>query len=244
MAAHQRRDVRKAARKFLRRVPGHEIVAVLGFTLIPACGWLAARAMHSQYITRYGLSAVLGLCILLSYAIFILGLQNRKWPVWVFTGSMIWFVCSFALDARHWPTTRSGDNNEQYIISLASSGTPVVVSEGRTFLALAYYLPPEGAREITYLTDPADAVRLTGTNMVDIALRQAYPWLPIAGRVEAYRSFIARTRRFWLYTRSDHPLEWVREQLRDDGAQIHPTDRPFFYDVQMHLYPQQLTNEP
>jgi hypothetical protein len=59
------------------------------------------------------------------------------------------------------------------------------------------------------VADPSDAARLTGSNLVDVALVLASPWLPVPAKVEEYSHFLSHNKRFVLFAPNNHPHEWI-----------------------------------
>ena len=230
-AYRHRIAVRKAGEDLLARIPAHEGVAAVAFTLIPASGFAIARLLKSGYASRYGIAGTLGFAILLAFTVYVVGATRPAWTLGIAFGTLAWFIVSFALTARTWRNQApSGNNNESFVIAAAATGRPVVIADGRSFLEFAYYFPREAGKQLVYLDDPKLAIQLTGSDAVDTPLLLARPYLSIPGRIEDYSEFLAGNRRFWLFSWDD-PMVWVERQLRQDGAALHPSGGPYLYDV-------------
>ena len=232
-AYRRRLAVRRTAEDLLVRIPAHELVAAVAFTLVPACGFAIARFLKSSYASRYGLAGTLGFSILLAFAVYVLGAARPVWTQGIGLGTLAWFIVSFALSARTWPNQApSGNNNESFVIAAAATGRPVVIADGRSFLEFSYYFPRDAGKQLVFLDDPKLAIQLIGTDAVDTPLLLARPYLSIPSSIEDYSEFLARHNRFWLFS-WDNPMVWVERQLRQDGAVLHPSGGPYLYDVVM-----------
>lgn len=230
-AYRNRTAVRTAAADLLSRVPAHELVATLIFTLVPACGFALARFLRTSYVSRYGLSGAVGFALLFGFLGYVLCAARPVWTRWVAAVTLAWFIASFTLTARTWRNQApSGNNNEPFVIAAAATGRPVVIADGRSFLEFSYYLPRVIGKQIVYLDDPKLAMRLTGSDAVDTPMLLMRPWLSFPVRIENYGDFTTRNTRFWLFS-AEHPLVWVPRQLQLDGAAIRPAIGPNLYDV-------------
>jgi hypothetical protein len=231
-ADRHRIAVRKAAEDWLIRIPAHERVATIAFIFIPAGGVVLARFLNSSYASRHGVAGTLGFALLLAFTVYVLGAARPAWTQAVAVGALAWFIVSFALSSRTWPTQApSGNNNEPFVIAAAATGRPVVIADGRSFLEFAHYFPRDAGKQLVYLHDEKSAIKLTGSDMLDMQLLHARPYLSTPIRIEDYSEFLAGNNRFWLFS-WDNPAVWVERQLRQDGAVLHPSG-VYLYDVVM-----------
>lgn len=73
-------------------IPVHEIAAALAFTLLPVAGVLLAETVTGAFNFRYALPAVIGLSILVSWSLSMLGRQRASVGL-VLTLTLVGFSC-------------------------------------------------------------------------------------------------------------------------------------------------------
>ena len=100
----------------------------------------------------------------------------------------------------------------------SAAASPTVVSCSLQFLQLWYYTPPALKPKLSYLANPARALRWTGSDTIDrgyqaVARRAAVP-------VFDYETFISRYTEFRVY---EAGFGWLLDALRDAGATIELT---------------------
>jgi hypothetical protein len=63
------------------------------------------------------------------------------------------------------------------------AGLPLVISNGKTYLPMAYYRNGQQLSRVVALVDPVRAVRYDGTDSVDLALPILAQYLPLDVRI-------------------------------------------------------------
>lgn len=108
------------------------------------------------------------------------------------------------------------------IRSLASTQTPLAVSDGSQFLGICLARPEEARHRVFYLADRSRAVATTGTDSIDAGLLglKAADGL----NVVEYEEFIRRHRRFSVLA-GCHRMQWLVPRLVRDGCRLTMTER-------------------
>jgi hypothetical protein len=97
---------------------------------------------------------------------------------------------------------------------------PVVASGGMTFYEMNHHEDPGLLSRLYCLKDRAAAIKYEGTNLLQDfegpdEMKSA--GIPLAGKVESYRSFVAQHREFLVFGGF---LDWPILKLRDEGATV------------------------
>lgn len=205
----------------------HEITAAAGFLLVPVFAFLTGRFISHVFMTRYGLAAIIGFCVLFVAFIHRYA-DNRRvasaiLPV-LFAG---WFVAGFFVwmaGATRGNTAAAAAGSPQHVYELSPEavepGLPFVASNGLFFLEADHYAPPSFRSRLVYLTDRHAAIRYTGSDVFERGLPTFKKWFPIQAHIEDYATFVREHRRFLVFGGFDHPLGWVTKKLLDDGARL------------------------
>lgn len=185
-----------------------EIALAACFVSLPVFGLLLAKALHSPFVSRYFLSSVAGLCMLVGFAI---GARKReKWTgtalATVMACSLIWHFSNLV---RHRlrgvpeklvePSSGFSKNsslqgplgNYKLLLSNARPGEPVLVMWPIEFLYLVNYAP-ELRSQLYYI----------GWNQTDSfyrALERFHEWSPFPYHTVTAEQFFRSTPRFLLF---------------------------------------------
>ncbi len=115
---------------------------------------------------------------------------------------------------------RQGATNDVKMIldQHAASGIPIVISSGLRYLPMTYYAPAGSTRKLYAVTDPPMAVKLVGTDSVDIALLALRRYFPL--RVEDYESFVSMHREFLVVFGNEDAFDWWPARISQGGHNI------------------------
>jgi len=174
-----------------------EAALLLALLALPFPTALAVNLMHGAMLDRYLLASALG--VALTMACVMSWARERVvllFAVFVFSSVAVheftfWrSVHSLRLDNLAPPV-------EALIQKAGHPDLPVVVSDGVTYLQLAYYAPPEWKKRFVFLEDSEKAVKYSGTDSIDKNLVILRPYMPI--QVDALLEFVAAHPAFLLY---------------------------------------------
>ncbi len=212
---------RKPATLSQDNLPVEELVAALAFLLIPLSAYAVAVLVTHTYTGRYSIASLLGMSLLFC------------WGVRHFTGDRtgsalvaVLVLCALLgpeelrtlRTARHYKL--NADLQDEYPFPF-NGDLPIVVQDGRDFLKMARYAPPELARRLFYLADPEQSLRLEGSLGLDVSLLDLKNWFPL--QVEQYRSFVMHHDRFLLFwgkPAKESLIGWQMTKLLEDGARL------------------------
>jgi hypothetical protein len=201
-------------------LPVHEFAFLITLCLMPVYGNMLASTMHSPFIDRYALPAVFGFSTLLGILAARATSGNRRlgfglavgFSLWFIVGFVLWFGSLFA-EPKTWefPVAQ---------LSALPADVPIVMSDPLMFLEANYYEPPEVASRLRFLTDHDAAIQHVGTDMFDRGYYTMRRWFPIKGRIEEYRDFRAAEKRFYVFSPSQDPENWLVWKLTQEHANM------------------------
>jgi len=218
-------------------VPRHELAAAIGFALIPLPAFLISLTVTKVFFNRYGLASTAGLAILLVF------LAARAARGWAFPGvaMAIVFPTAFLIQFGVFLNGLSPASASTAVVAQPDSpekaepSLPLVLSEPGAFMKWDRYSAPEVAARSYYLWDRSAAIRFTGSELIDVGLSSMKSWYPFRSRVVPYREFLSEHKRFLLLAHWQHPLDWLVNQLLEDGASLRLRGRYgeyYLYEVQ------------
>jgi len=184
--------------------PLDEIVAAIGFLVIPIVAVVAAKLVTGAYVNRYALGAVIGVSILAGFGSappFTRTAWMRLFMVATLCG---WFFLSQARELIQ-PTgvtlPVSAGRLARPVKWLAAvppekRALPLVIADPQSFLILSQYGAPEIRARIVYLADANRALAQLGTNSVERGMLDLVkPWfgmnvVPFEPFVESHDEFL------------------------------------------------------
>jgi hypothetical protein len=211
--------------------PLHETVAVVLLTAMPIFVIVLVAGLHSPVFYRYGLTAVLGLAVLITQAFEHVSGGDLRIGVAIMLLLAGTFVERFISDAFGLPDSQPAaklmaDPEKSPIrvagnplLSMVTGDLPLVVSNPFWFPVVTHYAPPALAGRTYYLTDAEAALKFTHTDFFEFAELPLLR-LHLPGHVTPYSVFTATHRRFLVYT-SSNSFDWLLGRLQAD----HPTFR-------------------
>lgn len=197
------------------------VLAVCLSFLMPVGAVTATWLMHGGFSPRYVLPAVLGVAISFAFFSTKLSLVSRL-------ALLLLFCLSAAVDCansvrRAW-TANTGSGRlgaAQYISSLELPGKryelPLVLGNAGMFLEASIQSPLELRKRVFFVADRRHAVKITGTDSVDVGLLRLRRVAPL--NVIDYEIFRRQYARFYVLSAGNR-FEWLVDQLTLDGCQL------------------------
>ncbi len=195
-------------------VPPAHCVLALGLLWLPWIALLAAKVGGGGVAARYTIGATLGLALSGSYVAYWLG---RRASAVILMCLLLAFASK---EVVFWGAEYYGRNVRRVdidgferLLSQGDASLPVVVTNGREFVPLAYYAPRHITGRLVALLDPQAARERTGTDSIELDIEVLQRYLPIV--VRRYEEFEAAHDRFLLYATPGHGEWWQSRLLRD-----------------------------
>ncbi len=203
-----------------QHMPVAEIIATLGFCMLPIIGVILGKFVTGAFSERYVLSAVIGI----SVAAALLHHQLVGSRSVITLAVIVLFLCSFVLKggAEYIRQTRNRATWIQicnFLESESKNGLPLVSWHSNGAVELSYYCSPQVASNIFYLADPSSAQKYIGHSTIDRGLLDLKPWFPV--RVEPYETFVRSNRQFFIFGFSEYSdWNWLFSKLLEDEMQV------------------------
>lgn len=195
-------------------VPSHEIVAVIGYLLIPAVGVILAKTVIGAFSDRYALPAVIGLSAAIAWGLYSL-LEGRS----AMACGLALLLCTL-LAVKELQTYRralAGRSLQAatyaFLEANAPGDAPIIISGPMDFTELTYKAPAELAGRLIYVADPRLAFQYTGTDDAEKGLVEMKSWAGL--KVRPYNAFVASGKKCYIYA-VDYPdqNQWIIRGLR------------------------------
>lgn len=200
-------------------IPLEEGLLLAGLIALPALVYFPAAILNAPLAPRYVLSMLLGLCA----AIAIVASHRARALPWLIAGTVLIVAVG---QSDYWRFGRFPENNSRQhfdgpvlrrlVARAHAEGLPVVASNGLKYLAAAYYAESPAHIPI-YVTDPAAAFELVGTDAMERAVLKLAPFLKL--RLENRASFLASHSAFLIYSEGEL-WDWFPDRLVRDGHSV------------------------
>lgn len=211
-----------------RSMPLYELALAVAFTLVPLYAYLIAKFISHVFMSRYGLTAVIGFSILLPW---FARRSVRGNPVpglaltmlfagWFVSGFVIWMANAVPSKVAAAPNQTAPAHSYELTPEAVEPGLPFVAANGLFFLEADHYGSSAFVSRLFYLMDREAALRYTGSDPFDGGFFILRRWFPLRGSIENYEEFVRSHRRFLVFAGFNHPLEWLTKKLIDDGAEL------------------------
>ena len=197
-----------------------EASLLLTLLLLPFPTALATHLMHGVMVDRYVVASVLGVALSLAC---VMALARGR-VVLIFA---VFILSTIALhEFTFWRAAHSLrlDNPASPVEALVQKAghtdLPVVISDGTTYLQMAYYASPESKKRFVFLQDGQKAVQYSGTDSVDKGVDILQSYAPL--QVEPLSQFIAAHRTF-LFEVENNPalgLAWHPGYLQAEASSM------------------------
>ncbi|MFL6446214.1 MAG: glycosyltransferase family 39 protein [Bryobacteraceae bacterium] len=202
--------------------PAREFALAFGFILQPVVAVCLAKFVTGAFTTRYVITSVIGVTLLLTWSLARIG-ENRRVLGFVLAGVTV--GCWTILAARQYQQFVWNGMTEKMtfkFLSAASSELPVVIASPHQFFVQSRVAAHQGRGHFTYLADVPLALKYTETDTVERGLLALKNYAPLD--VQDYRSFIASHPKFLVYGFPD-PFGWVLQDSMQSSRQISVKDR-------------------
>jgi hypothetical protein len=193
-----------------------------GFLALPAVGFFAAKIAHGGLLDRYVMSTLLGLPLALGLLLPRLGRRATVLAAVFIAGALLAQEASFWRQHVHRSEQAGGlqDSVAHLVEAAGYPKLPVVISDGLTYVYLAYYARPELAERIVSVVDAPASVTYAGSDSIDqqlIVLRTLYPL-----RVVDFSTFAAENGQFLLCSSVGTQFDWWPTRLVHDNYDLKP----------------------
>jgi hypothetical protein len=196
------------------RMQPAEGVLILTLMASPLIIFISTSVLGGSMVERYTLSAILGISLAIGWA-----LSLARPSVLLFFS-----LCLFSSVALHelsfWSSTwrhpfflsPPARGAESFVTEAGHSDIPVAVSDGLTYLPLAYYASPSFADRLVYLADPDKSAAYLGYDSVDRGLLAVRDFGPF--QVKDYSKFIASQPVFFVLVEEPGVgFDWLMREL-------------------------------
>jgi 4-amino-4-deoxy-L-arabinose transferase-like glycosyltransferase len=194
-------------------VPRHEVVAAIGFIVLPALTRIAATYTTQAYIPRYSIPVVLGLSVglaILAHSV------SRRYTATIAVLLLLLFGL-FAVRVRHVIGQRPETAVRLIQKEVAKYDLPIAVEQGSEFLPLSYYGAPQVMARIRYLANLRESQHYLPGSRVEQGMLALRPWTSLS--IEDYESFVSSHKRFYVYSVPPGG-GWLISKLTDEKAHI------------------------
>lgn len=194
-----------------------ELATAVGFLLIPAVAVTMAMLVTGAYTHRYALPAVLGVGLLIPFALraVVRGRDLLTLVLIVLLGfGFVRRAGMTAQDSVQRVTSR--ESAVRLLQAQPEAALPIVCSDQHAFIVLSEYAPTDIRARLVYLADPAISMRTLHHDSLERGtLNLLKPWFKL--NVESYQSFMATNRPFLLYGDPQYFLNWLLPELLASG---------------------------
>jgi hypothetical protein len=199
-------------------LPLHELAAAFGLIGLPIIAVILAKLLTGAFTDRYALPAVIGVSILLAFAVRKSAGGRETFGVALVIITCIWFmVLEVRYFQRHQEASEEQEQSYQLLRSASGSDLPIVAADLHTFTRLGHYAPSDIASRIVYLADPRASLRYLDQTTVDQGILDLKPWFPLT--IQEYNPYLASPRGFFVYGPLGR-LNWLLYALTATNRQI------------------------
>jgi hypothetical protein len=197
-------------------MPSYEIAAAAGYLLLPLFCYVMAKSITGALFYRYVVSAVTGVAILASLAVYRIA-KNAGVAIAVAIICLSLIAGDAWVEGYRGVAKKAGTANLLNELNrwLPDSGEPLVVANGVRFAQWAHYAAPRIQQRLTYVASLEDSLNLKGTNTQDRALLGLRSLLP--SPVMKYQDFKEQNPHFRMIMPDG---SWQLNKLLQDGASI------------------------
>jgi len=207
------------------RLPAHEIAAAAGLALLTPIMIALTWATTGYYGQRYAISTMLGVAILLGFAVQRFSVTAKQGMV-VAALSMAVLTAGYVVPratAIAWhkvdPSSAPSEPSSASIFDKAPAGEPIVVANPVEFMADWWYAPPDLRQRLHYLADMPYATTQPFF-LADVSLVVNRDVIP--EKTDDYATFLKTHRRFALYCWGPDDGNWIKGRLIAAGWTLTP----------------------
>jgi hypothetical protein len=199
-----------------------DVVLTLAFVSLPAVTMLLAKLVTQAYTFRYALPTVIGVTLLLAFALFRSSQGIPPLVAAFFAVTMVLYYVAFpgirSIQARR-ADRSSLLSTEQWLKSANPALLPVAFGDFEVFAKLSYYAGPTVTRQAIFPTDANRSWKYLGHDTIARGLERLHSVMPL--RLSSYEQLFETGGEFLVYTPVDMRWCWLLPALLEDG--IRPT---------------------
>jgi hypothetical protein len=201
-------------------LPIEEQALTLMLLWLPVIAVAAAKVSHGGMTERYMLPTVLGGAMALGYVIDKMPSAGRLLLLILlltnYASSSVSVARNLIKGSLLEKRTAATREVKAMVGQLNESGLPIVISDERRYLPMAYYTPADSDGRLYAIADPHAAVTSSDrkSDSVDLALLVLRRYFPL--QVEDYIGFVSRHREFLLVL-GGGDFDWWPARLAHDG---------------------------
>jgi hypothetical protein len=195
-----------------------EASLLLTLLLLPFPTALATHLMHGMMVDRYVVASVLGVALSLAC---VMSLARGR----VISIFAVFILSTIALhEFTFWRSAHSlrlenpAPPVEALVQKAGHTDLPVVISDGNTYLQMAYYASPESNKRFFFLEDGQKAVQYSGTDSLNKGVQILQSYVPL--QVEPLSEFVAAHRTFLFEVEDQGGFNWLPGYLQAEASSI------------------------
>jgi hypothetical protein len=195
-----------------------EMVVAIGLLALPLAGEVVAKLATNAWTSRYFLSSLFGLGIVLGLAMDYMFSRRRAVGLVVVSAlAIVLCLRGYLTVVEHTAIVRQWSNHAKFLTSSTTDGEPVYVPEVTAFHRLSYYAPRSLAGRLVYPSDPSSARKYLNHDTIDKGLLALRPWFPL--RVVEYSRLADNVPSYYLYGRGYNKWVWFYYRLGYEDVQ-------------------------
>lgn len=200
-------------------MPGHELVALTALAALPLMALVVAWSVTGAWHTRYALPAILGVAGLTAAGVYASGTLATRALASVLILSLAVQTFGRLSEWRLAPGRPVALTLVDPDVPNADSLVPILASDGRTYLEMMHYAPPDLRQRLIYIRKPPSVIVRTGSDTQDRSLALLARLTPL--RLERLDLFLEAHSRFEVIGRET----WVIDELLSRGIPLRLADR-------------------
>jgi len=193
-------------------VPSHEIVGAIAFCLTPMWCYLLARAYVHALTPRFSIATVVGVAVLVGYAIAAASATSKKRAIAIVAVIALLGIVRLVRvgeSLRGVPAVPSA-----FLEAVSSSQLVVAFDASHAFLEYTHYEPELARARFVYPMDPDTAMAISGVNTSEIALLGLSRIVKL--NVASYKAFLDTHDEFLVLYDPNSPHALLPALLRDN----------------------------
>jgi hypothetical protein len=196
--------------------PLSELTAVVALALLPLFAVALARTVTNAYHHRYAVPAIVGVTILLVFAVYRHARGSAVVGCWLLLVTTGWVAVR---EHRFFDELDRKSAAQASLLARlqerSADNLPIAVLNATDFLPLVHYAPPELAQRLVYVHSQELSMRILGYSTNEMALERLQ--LISRLRMAQYADFVRSQRRFYLF---GYSKSWLLPALLADGADV------------------------
>jgi len=185
---------------------------LLALLALPVIAFAITKFLHGGMADRYVLVTAIGITLAAACVLSFAGEKGVVLFALFVVSSVVIHEISFWKSVHSFHPENPATPIEKLVEKAGYVELPVVVSDGLTYLQVAYYTSPGRAARFVFLADEQKAVEYLGTDTVDKNIRMISPYTPL--HVTDFSEFTSSHAEFLLYADDPGPgFDWLPYHL-------------------------------